>query len=163
MQPGNPPRQKCRFTKLKVKMATFVCTESECSSGVTLYLSVDRAVSSHITVTPHDDVSLLVQWKSVDQPGLTGYVVEWRPLLKTDLSLIQFEKADRNQSSLLITGMVHIAGVKVLALLYLFRLYFVFLIWFSSFTTRIQTITLVHDLFSPVHDPPYTLLRAHGP
>ncbi|XP_062279029.1 granulocyte colony-stimulating factor receptor [Scomber scombrus] len=71
---------------------------------VRIYLPKAPAAISEITAIPRDDTSLLVQWKSLISPGLTDYVVEWRPLLKTDRSFIQFEIADRNQSSLTITG-----------------------------------------------------------
>uniref|UniRef100_A0A3B4YYQ3 Interleukin-6 receptor subunit beta-like n=1 Tax=Stegastes partitus TaxID=144197 RepID=A0A3B4YYQ3_9TELE len=53
---------------------------------------------------PHGDRSLLVQWRSVPTSDLAGFVVEWKPLLKPGLSHIQFEIADKNQSSLVITG-----------------------------------------------------------
>ncbi|KAF3692181.1 Granulocyte colony-stimulating factor receptor [Channa argus] len=65
-----------------------------------------RWVISNITAIPRGDHSLLVQWQSNDTFCLTGYVVEWRPLLKSDLSLIQFEIADQNQSSLVISGSI---------------------------------------------------------
>ncbi|XP_053183920.1 granulocyte colony-stimulating factor receptor [Scomber japonicus] len=71
---------------------------------VPIYLPKARAPISELTAIPRDDTSLLVQWKSQISPSLTDYVVEWRPLLKTDRSFIQFEIADRNQSSLTITG-----------------------------------------------------------
>lgn len=71
------------------------------------FVSVARTVISDVTAIPRDDRSLLVQWRSLVSSSLTGYVVEWRPLLKTDLSLIQFEIADRNQSSIAITGMFY--------------------------------------------------------
>uniref|UniRef100_A0A667Z0B2 Colony stimulating factor 3 receptor n=1 Tax=Myripristis murdjan TaxID=586833 RepID=A0A667Z0B2_9TELE len=61
-------------------------------------------VISDVTVLPRDDTTLLVQWTSLASPGLTGYVVEWRPLLKSDPSLLRFEITDRNQSGLVITG-----------------------------------------------------------
>ncbi|KAK1895585.1 Granulocyte colony-stimulating factor receptor [Dissostichus eleginoides] len=64
----------------------------------------DRAVVSGVSVIPQGDRSLLVQWKSLVSSTLTGFVVEWRPLLKTDLSFAQFEITDRNQTSLVITG-----------------------------------------------------------
>ncbi|XP_071324943.1 granulocyte colony-stimulating factor receptor [Trachinotus anak] len=59
---------------------------------------------SDITAIFRDDQALLVQWKNGDISSVTGYVVEWRPLLKTDLSFTRFEIADRNESSLIITG-----------------------------------------------------------
>ncbi|XP_051262889.1 granulocyte colony-stimulating factor receptor [Dicentrarchus labrax] len=71
---------------------------------VRIYLPKDHTVISDISVIPHDDRSLLVQWRSLVSPSPTGFVVEWRPLLKTDLSLTQFEITDRNQTSLVITG-----------------------------------------------------------
>lgn len=77
---------------------------------------------SNMTVTPGGDQSLLVQWKALDTSSLSGYVIEWRPLLQTDLSHIQFEIADRNQSSLVITGMFDIAGFKIFMLPILLKL-----------------------------------------
>ncbi|XP_042346164.1 granulocyte colony-stimulating factor receptor [Plectropomus leopardus] len=71
---------------------------------VQIYLPKAQTVISDVAVIPHDDRSLLVQWKSLSSPGLSGFVVEWRPLLQTDLSLTQFEIANRNQTGLLITG-----------------------------------------------------------
>uniref|UniRef100_UPI003AAABF6E granulocyte colony-stimulating factor receptor n=1 Tax=Centroberyx gerrardi TaxID=166262 RepID=UPI003AAABF6E len=59
---------------------------------------------SDITALSRDDRSLLVQWTSLVSSGLTGYIVEWRPLLQTDPSLIHFDITNRSQSSLVITG-----------------------------------------------------------
>ncbi|XP_076008851.1 granulocyte colony-stimulating factor receptor [Genypterus blacodes] len=59
---------------------------------------------SDLTVRPRDHRSMLVQWRSLLSSGLTGYVVEWKSLMETDLSLMQFDIADRNQTSLAITG-----------------------------------------------------------
>uniref|UniRef100_A0A1A7YXE4 Colony stimulating factor 3 receptor (Granulocyte) n=1 Tax=Iconisemion striatum TaxID=60296 RepID=A0A1A7YXE4_9TELE len=56
-----------------------------------------------VTAVPHDG-SFLVQWTTAATTDLTGYVVEWRPLLKSDLSHIQFEIVDKNQSSLSLNG-----------------------------------------------------------
>lgn len=81
------------------------------------FVSADRRVISDVTVTPHDDRTLLVQWRSLVSSSLTGFVVEWRPLLKTDLSLTRFEITDKNQTSLAITGMFYsicIAGFRFL-------------------------------------------------
>uniref|UniRef100_A0AAQ4PH88 Colony stimulating factor 3 receptor n=1 Tax=Gasterosteus aculeatus aculeatus TaxID=481459 RepID=A0AAQ4PH88_GASAC len=52
----------------------------------------------------YDDRSLLVRWRSQLSSGLTGFVVEWRPLLQTDLSFTQFEFTAQNQTQLLIAG-----------------------------------------------------------
>ncbi|KAM4735338.1 granulocyte colony-stimulating factor receptor-like isoform 2-T2 [Anableps anableps] len=57
-----------------------------------------------VTAVPHDDRSFLVQWTADVTSGLTGYVVEWKPLLKTDLCHIHFEIVNKNQSSLIISG-----------------------------------------------------------
>lgn len=62
------------------------------------------ALLGDIMVTPYDNRSLLVQWTGLDSSALTGYVVEWTPLLHTDPSFIGFDIVDRNQSSLIITG-----------------------------------------------------------
>ncbi|XP_034554640.1 granulocyte colony-stimulating factor receptor [Notolabrus celidotus] len=59
---------------------------------------------SDVSVVPQDDTSLLVKWSSQVSSSRTGFVVEWKPLLNPDLSLTQFEKADKNQTSLVITG-----------------------------------------------------------
>lgn len=72
---------------------------------VLCFVSVANTVISNVLATPHDDGSLLVQWSSLVSSSLKGFVVEWRPLLNADLSLTHFEIADRNQTSLLITGM----------------------------------------------------------
>ncbi|XP_063735028.1 granulocyte colony-stimulating factor receptor isoform X2 [Eleginops maclovinus] len=71
---------------------------------VRIHLPKDRAVVSDVSVIPQDDRSLLVQWKNLVSSTLIGFVVDWRPLLKTDLSLTQFEITDRNQTRLVITG-----------------------------------------------------------
>ncbi|XP_029360223.1 granulocyte colony-stimulating factor receptor isoform X2 [Echeneis naucrates] len=71
---------------------------------VQIYKPKALVVISDIKVIPRDDQALLVQWKSVDTSTITGYVVEWRPLLKADLSLSQFENVDKNESSFIITG-----------------------------------------------------------
>lgn len=67
--------------------------------------SVDRRVITDASAAPHDDKYLLVQWRSLLYPGLKDLVVEWRPLLNTDLSFTHFEIADKNQTSLVIKGM----------------------------------------------------------
>lgn len=68
------------------------------------FVSVAREVVSNVTVVPQDDRSLLVRWRSQPSSGLTGFVVEWRPLLQTDLSFTQFEFTAQNQTQLLIAG-----------------------------------------------------------
>ncbi|MED6291214.1 hypothetical protein CHARACLAT_021156, partial [Characodon lateralis] len=57
-----------------------------------------------VTAVPHDERSFLVQWTAEVISDLIGYVVEWKPLLKTDLSHIHFETVNKSQSSLIITG-----------------------------------------------------------
>lgn len=71
---------------------------------VQIYQPKDRTAVSDVTAVPRDDRSLLVRWLSEVTSDLTGYMVEWRPLLQAGLSHIQFEAADKNQSSLVITG-----------------------------------------------------------
>ncbi|XP_054477228.1 granulocyte colony-stimulating factor receptor isoform X2 [Anoplopoma fimbria] len=71
---------------------------------VRIHLPRARAVISNVTVTPQDDRSMLVQWRSLLYSSLIGFVVEWRPLLKADLSFTQFESTGRNQTLLVITG-----------------------------------------------------------
>ncbi|XP_041845048.1 granulocyte colony-stimulating factor receptor [Melanotaenia boesemani] len=74
------------------------------ANEVRIYQSKVQTGIIDVTAVPNDDKSFLVQWKRVITSGLTGYVVEWLPLLKTGPSHIQFEKADKKQSSLIITG-----------------------------------------------------------
>lgn len=66
--------------------------------------SVARTVILDVSAIPHDDRSLLVQWRSLVSSSPSDFVVEWRPLFNTDLSLTQFEITDRNQTSLVIKG-----------------------------------------------------------
>lgn len=73
------------------------------STEVRIYQPIARAVID-VTAIPQGDTSLLVQWRSEVTSDLAGYVVEWKPLLKPELSHIQFEIAEKNQSSLVITG-----------------------------------------------------------
>ncbi|XP_074539700.1 granulocyte colony-stimulating factor receptor isoform X2 [Halichoeres trimaculatus] len=73
-------------------------------TAVRIYPPIAVAGISDLSVVPQDDTSLLVQWRSHVSSSLTGFVVEWKPLLNTDLSLAQFEIADRNQTSIAITG-----------------------------------------------------------
>ncbi|XP_028282131.1 granulocyte colony-stimulating factor receptor [Parambassis ranga] len=71
---------------------------------IRIYQPKALAAVFDVTAVPQDDISFLVQWKRGAPSGLTGYVVEWKPLLATDNSHIQFETADKNQSGLIITG-----------------------------------------------------------
>ncbi|XP_077454124.1 granulocyte colony-stimulating factor receptor isoform X1 [Stigmatopora argus] len=57
-----------------------------------------------LSASAADDGSLLVSWKNTMSPTLVDYVVEWRPLLNSDLSLVRFETVGRNLSRLAITG-----------------------------------------------------------
>ncbi|XP_045901943.1 granulocyte colony-stimulating factor receptor isoform X2 [Micropterus dolomieu] len=88
----------------KVYLSAVNAAGKSSPTEVQIYLTKGHTVISNVTVTPHDDRSLLVQWRSLLSSSLTGFVVEWRPLLKTDLSLVQFEITDRNQTRLVITG-----------------------------------------------------------
>uniref|UniRef100_A0A3Q3RVJ4 Colony stimulating factor 3 receptor n=1 Tax=Mastacembelus armatus TaxID=205130 RepID=A0A3Q3RVJ4_9TELE len=102
------PRNYCTFQlprkAKKVYLSAVNAAGKSSPTEVRIYQIKRHTVISEIKAIPRDDRSLLVQWRSVDASGLTGYVVEWSPLLKTDPSFIQFETADRNQSSLVITG-----------------------------------------------------------
>ncbi|CAJ1062717.1 granulocyte colony-stimulating factor receptor [Xyrichtys novacula] len=75
------------------------------SPPIEVWIHQPKAVSalSRVSVVPQDDQSLLVQWKSLFSPSVTGFVVEWKPLLNTDISSTQFEMTDRNQTSLILT------------------------------------------------------------
>ncbi|XP_049585929.1 granulocyte colony-stimulating factor receptor [Syngnathus scovelli] len=50
------------------------------------------------------DGSVSVRWGKVASPNVIDYIVEWRPLLNSDLSLVHFETAAWNASSLNLTG-----------------------------------------------------------
>lgn len=71
-------------------------------------ISVVHIALPNVSATPHDDRSLVVRWSSVVSSDLVGFIVEWRPLLNTDISLTQFELTDSNQTSLILEGMLYI-------------------------------------------------------
>lgn len=71
------------------------------------FVSVARTVISDVSAIPHDDRSLLVQWRRLASSSPRDFVVQWRPLLNADISLTQFEITDRNQTSLVIKGMFY--------------------------------------------------------
>lgn len=86
---------------------------------------------SDVTVIPQDDRSLLVQWSSLVSSSPIDFVVEWRPLLETELSFTQFEITDRNQTSLVISGMFYsicVASFQIRVLLISLTFHLVFLI-----------------------------------
>lgn len=112
MQWGDPTPLKLRFICQKV-----ILTSSHLDKNLFLVkkkniyipfahrlFSVDRRAITDASAQAHDDKHLLVQWKSIPYPGLKDIVVEWRPLLKTDLSFTHFEIAQLNQTSLIIKG-----------------------------------------------------------
>ncbi|KAM3614634.1 uncharacterized protein V6R79_017249 [Siganus canaliculatus] len=93
-----PPRAK------KVYLSAINAAGKSNPTEVRIRLPKAHAVISDVSAFPHDDRSLLVQWRSLVSHGLTDYVVEWRPLLKSDLSDIHFEIAQANQSSIVVNG-----------------------------------------------------------
>lgn len=93
------------------------------------YISAAQTGILDVAAVPRDNTSLLVQWSTVVPSGLSGCVVEWRPLLKPDTSHIRFETLEQNQSSLVITGTPW-SGSQFAVL------------------RRSQTITLWRDFFS---------------
>ncbi|XP_069559935.1 granulocyte colony-stimulating factor receptor [Brachyistius frenatus] len=88
----------------KVYLSAVNAAGKSSPTEVRIYQPKARGGLLDVTAVPCDDISLMVQWRSVVTSDLTGYVVEWRPLLKTGLSHILFENVDKNQSSLIITG-----------------------------------------------------------
>ncbi|XP_076592347.1 granulocyte colony-stimulating factor receptor [Chaetodon auriga] len=88
----------------KVYLSAVNAAGKSTPTEVRIFLPTARTVISDVSVIPRDDRSLLVQWRSLVSSSPTDYVVEWRPLLNTDLSLTQFEITNRNQTSLVITG-----------------------------------------------------------
>ncbi|XP_034409017.1 granulocyte colony-stimulating factor receptor isoform X2 [Cyclopterus lumpus] len=87
----------------KVYLSAVNAAGKSSPTEVRIYLPKARAVISDVTVIPQDDRSLLVQWRSLLSSSLTGFVVEWSPLLQTDLFFTQFELTARNQTLLVIT------------------------------------------------------------
>ncbi|XP_059194532.1 granulocyte colony-stimulating factor receptor [Centropristis striata] len=71
---------------------------------VRILLPKARDVISDVSVIPHDDTSLLVQWKNLDPSGLSSLVVEWGPLVNADVSLTRFEITNKTQTRLVLTG-----------------------------------------------------------
>lgn len=88
----------------KVYLSAVNAAGKSSPTEVRIYQPKDITAISDVTAVPRDDRSLLVQWKGVVTSGLTGYVVEWTPLLTTGLSHTQFESVDKNQTSAVITG-----------------------------------------------------------
>ncbi|XP_019948150.2 granulocyte colony-stimulating factor receptor [Paralichthys olivaceus] len=88
----------------KVYLSAVNAVGKSSPTEVRIYKPKALTAISDISAVPQDDSAFLVQWKNTDISSLTGYVVEWRPLLTKDISLTKFEIADRNQSSLIITG-----------------------------------------------------------
>ncbi|XP_068426122.1 granulocyte colony-stimulating factor receptor isoform X2 [Clinocottus analis] len=88
----------------KVYLSAVNAAGKSSPTEVRIYLPKDCAVILDVTVIPQDDRSLLVQWRSLLSSSLTGFTVEWSPLLQTDFFSTQFELTDRNQTLLVITG-----------------------------------------------------------
>lgn len=73
----------------------------------TCFVSVVHSALSNVSAAPHHDGALMVRWRNVASYDLRGFIVEWRPLLNKTMSLIQFETTDRNQTSLVLKGMLY--------------------------------------------------------
>lgn len=71
------------------------------------FISVVHTALANVSVTPDDNGALTVRWRSVVSHDLKGFIVEWRPLLNTNISVTQFEITDRNQTSLVLKGMLY--------------------------------------------------------
>ncbi|XP_061574458.1 granulocyte colony-stimulating factor receptor [Cololabis saira] len=96
-----PGRVKRMYLRAVNKVGSSYPTE------IRIYRPKDQTPIQSVTAVPCDhDRSLLVQWTSVETSGLMGYVVEWRPLLKTNLSYIRFDTVDKNYSTLVISGSI---------------------------------------------------------
>lgn len=72
-------------------------------TDVLVYRYRDLPGVSDVSVIPCGDTSLRVEWANAASADITGYVVEWKSLFKMDLSLIFFDRTDRNQSSTVIS------------------------------------------------------------
>ncbi|XP_017270764.1 granulocyte colony-stimulating factor receptor [Kryptolebias marmoratus] len=73
-------------------------------NAIRIYQPKAQSVILDVAAVPRDNRSLLIQWSAVVPSGLSGYVVEWKPSLTANLSHVQFENLDKNQSSLVLTG-----------------------------------------------------------
>lgn len=71
-----------------------------------IYCNKNSTAITEMTVTPYDDTSLLVKWKSVASSSLLGFIVVWRPLLRTDPAYVQFESTNKTQNSFIISGSI---------------------------------------------------------
>uniref|UniRef100_A0A1A8R5A3 Colony stimulating factor 3 receptor (Granulocyte) n=1 Tax=Nothobranchius pienaari TaxID=704102 RepID=A0A1A8R5A3_9TELE len=97
----------CTF-KLSARVKTVYLTAvnragASSPTEVWIYQTKAKTAVLDVTAVPHDG-SFLVRWTTAAPSDLTGYVVEWRPLLKSDLSHILFEIVGKNQSSLSLYG-----------------------------------------------------------
>ncbi|KAF6714996.1 Granulocyte colony-stimulating factor receptor [Oryzias melastigma] len=73
-------------------------------TGIYIYPPQDRTTIQDVTAVTVDHQSFLVQWTHLASTDLTGFVVEWRPMLKENLSHVYFEKVDKNQTNLILAG-----------------------------------------------------------
>ncbi|XP_070692178.1 granulocyte colony-stimulating factor receptor [Pempheris klunzingeri] len=92
-----------RTTK-KVYLSAVNAAGKSPPTEIRIYMLKAHTAISNVSVTPLDDRALLVRWRGLVSSSLTGFVVEWRPSLTANPSLIQFEITDRNQTSLVVTG-----------------------------------------------------------
>lgn len=111
MQQGDQIPPKRRFICQKVSLTFshwaifFVHFFQKENMPLTHHLiSADRKAIVDVSAQAQDDEHLLVQWRSLPYQGLKDIVVEWRPLLKPDLSFTHFEITQLNQTSLIIKG-----------------------------------------------------------
>ncbi|XP_019720892.1 granulocyte colony-stimulating factor receptor [Hippocampus comes] len=73
-------------------------------TSVPIYRPIAGETIPEVRAAAAGNGSVLVRWEDVPSPALIDYIVEWRPLLNNDLSLVRFETARRNLSTLIVTG-----------------------------------------------------------
>lgn len=102
-------RQYCAFqapARVKVYLSAVNAEGRSQPIGIRINPSRDSTAVTEMNITSLDDTSLLVQWTSENLDSLLGFVVEWRPLLTTDLAYVQFQSTNKTQTSFIISGSI---------------------------------------------------------
>lgn len=120
----------------------------------TCFVSVVHSALSNVSAAPHHDGAVMVRWRSVASYDLKGFTVEWRPLFNKTISLIQFETTDRNQTSLVLKGVLyHCIFIQRTILENMLLFCLTTLLPFSSFLTllnrQLRALQALRDLCVP--------------
>ncbi|XP_030639059.1 granulocyte colony-stimulating factor receptor, partial [Chanos chanos] len=76
------------------------------STPITVHINKHRDLDFvyNMSASPQTDTDLLVQWATPESSGVTGYVLEWKPLCNISPAFTSFDLVSKNQSSSLLSG-----------------------------------------------------------